>query len=331
MRPLFVLVLLATGCGGANEGVIIASNQDWPDFIAIDSSSVYWSTGEPGVGVTNGTVMKVGLSGGAPVTLASNQHLPRGLAVDAGSVYWVNFGASEDPQRDPDGSVMKVGLAGGTPFELASGLPGPGGLALGAEAAYWGMDSISLTTFARNIMKVGLAGGAPTVVASVERSGMSGLAVHAGAIYWSIPEKGRLMMTALADGSTSVLVDTGRLNEGLTLGSGTIYWASCEGVSRCEDGRISRVSLSGGSPVDLATGQPYPRAVAVDAEAVYWTNAGPGIMGSTNGSVMKVPLSGGSPVTLASNQATPCSIALSSGEVFWTNCGDGTVRKTAKR
>jgi hypothetical protein len=60
----------------------------------VDATSVYWANHN-----SAGTVMKVALAGGSPVTLASAQSDPHGIAVDATSVYWINNG---------DGTVMKV-------------------------------------------------------------------------------------------------------------------------------------------------------------------------------------------------------------------------------
>jgi DNA-binding beta-propeller fold protein YncE len=92
--------------------------------IAVDSTSVYWTT-------IDGSVTKIGLAGGSPVTLVSGQS-PQGIAVDANNVYWTNTGASST-----DGKVMKVPLGGGTPITLASGQNGPSGIAADRTSVYW--------------------------------------------------------------------------------------------------------------------------------------------------------------------------------------------------
>ena len=54
-------------------------------FLTIDATSVYWTAAYSGA---DGTVMKMALSGGAPVTLAARQNLPGPVAVDSASIYW---------------------------------------------------------------------------------------------------------------------------------------------------------------------------------------------------------------------------------------------------
>ncbi|MBI5533770.1 MAG: hypothetical protein HY898_13705 [Deltaproteobacteria bacterium] len=71
--------------------------------MAVDASTVYWTNG--GSGPNSGTVMRVGLSGGAPDVVASNQDAPAGIAVDATAVYWTSLGSNDG---SPDGEVIKI-------------------------------------------------------------------------------------------------------------------------------------------------------------------------------------------------------------------------------
>jgi hypothetical protein len=49
---------------------------------------------------------------------------------------------------------------------------------------------------------------------------------------------------------------------------------------------VMKVSLSGGTPTLLATGQPTPTGIAVNGSSVYWVNANNGT--GTPGSVMRL-------------------------------------------
>jgi hypothetical protein len=58
----------------------------------------------------NGTLIKVPLAGGAPITLASGLRQPRSLVIDAMSVYWLDF-APSPAAFDGDyveGTVMRL-------------------------------------------------------------------------------------------------------------------------------------------------------------------------------------------------------------------------------
>jgi hypothetical protein len=71
----------------------IASGQAGPLWIAVDETSVYWTTTGCAYGSPDGTVMKAPRTGGGtPVTLASGEEGPTALAVDETSVYWIDQG-----------------------------------------------------------------------------------------------------------------------------------------------------------------------------------------------------------------------------------------------
>lgn len=79
--------------GGAP--LTLASAQDNPGFIAVDSTSVYWAN--QGTNVGGGlsaptSLMRVPLGGGAATTVASGLSGPTGIAVGATSVYLTNSG-----------------------------------------------------------------------------------------------------------------------------------------------------------------------------------------------------------------------------------------------
>jgi hypothetical protein len=243
-------------------------------LIAVDSKSVYW-TSQVGF---SGSVMKVPLAGGALTTLGSTGTNPAGIVVDSTSVYWIEAGGGTN-----SGTVMKVPLGGGTPVPLASAQSSPGGIAIDSTRVYWtNAGSVGTSTADGTVMSIPLGGGTPTTLAS-----------------------GQLGPTRVAVDSTSV------------------YWVNSgtAGFGGGADGTVMKVPRGGGTPIPLASGQFDPRAIAVDSTSVYWIT-------SNGGTVMKVALGGGGATILASGLNFPGAIALDSTSVYFTDSvNSGAVLK----
>jgi hypothetical protein len=78
---------------GGGAVTTLATGQNSPSGITFDGTSVYWTNVGGG-----GSVMKVGIDGGAPVTLASSpvattSPVAGSILVDETSVYWAGSGA----------------------------------------------------------------------------------------------------------------------------------------------------------------------------------------------------------------------------------------------
>jgi hypothetical protein len=85
----------------ASTEVAIAKNVPWPHTLAIDGTTVYFTTY-----ASSGAVMKADLGGGAlPVVVAADQPNPDRVVVDAKRVYWTNTGNTANPSI---GQIMWV-------------------------------------------------------------------------------------------------------------------------------------------------------------------------------------------------------------------------------
>jgi hypothetical protein len=94
--------------GGGGSAMTLATAKGTPLSLAVDATSVYWSS----VNGVNGTVLKVPLGGGIPTTLASSQRYPVSLTMDATSLYWANQGSGKCVSTDAgcvyDGAIMAL-------------------------------------------------------------------------------------------------------------------------------------------------------------------------------------------------------------------------------
>jgi hypothetical protein len=83
--------VLSVPIGGGAERTL-ASGQNGPGPIAVDTTAVYWIN--EGSKDDDGALMKLPLDGGAPVTLAAGRSGPFEIAIDDTFVYWTEVPAS---------------------------------------------------------------------------------------------------------------------------------------------------------------------------------------------------------------------------------------------
>ncbi len=312
----------ATGDAGY---VVLAADGGQPYDLAVGGTSVYWTD------QVAGTVMRVGVNGGMPVTLVDSAAIspsglfsPDYLALDSTDVYFVN---------QDDDAVIKVPLVGGAPVTLATGGGAwPFGLAVDQAYAYWAIDTTG------EIQKVSLGGGAPVtlVPASSTNQDSTYLAgVDATSVYWSYTgspgqSNGAILKVGLAGGVPVTLASALDYPIAGAVDGMSVYFTEGFGIDA-----VVEVPTSGGEPVTLASGLNWARGLAVDGSSVYWaggntcsTGCGPS---TYNGTVMKVGFGGGPPTVLAACLRSPYDVAVDSTSVYWTDLYGGTVSKVTPK
>lgn len=118
---------------------------------------------------------------------------------------------------------------------------------------------------------------------------------------------------------TEVATLEGCVNPRMILSDGVLYF------SDTGSGKISSMPIAGdaATATEIASGQMmenpqrpmWTSAIALDADAIYWSNMG-------DNTLMKAPLSGGAPAVLISLDAPSRGLAVGNGSVFFTHHAD---------
>jgi hypothetical protein len=109
----------------------------------------------------------------------------------------------------------------------------------------------------------------------------------------------------------------------LALDASHVYWTAYG--SDAGDGRIVRVSKSGGTPFILARRQSVPFGIAVDDTQVYWVNYD---AGGANGALMAVAKTGGTPKALVTTPDGPRTVVVDAANAYFLT--SNAVVKVAK-
>jgi len=195
-----------------------------------------------------------------------------GIAVDATDVYWLTGICGGRPRvrrrakEEPDAAATVTSAQDDAdlyPYAVS------GDTALDDTDVYW-MSTRQL----KKLPKVGIEGGLPSTVfepTPADGDHFRALAV-ADRLYAVLGD--RVIAVPKGGGAATVLADAAP-NKTLTraaivVAGGEVYF------TRPEAGIVARVPATGGSVETLAKGQAMPTGLAIDAQYIYWSNAGDG-------------------------------------------------------
>ncbi len=283
--------------------VRLAAGQSDTHRITVDSTSLYWDTSDT-------MVMRMPLAGGVPTALVYG-----GLgAVDAVNLYYT-----------VGGDVKSMPLAGGLATTLAVDLAGPAQILVDSDDAYVLVGSAG-------VLRIPFDGGPTSTVSYPASYAAFRMALDATNLYVTaydaldnVSGNDRIIQIPLDGGTPTTLASTPRQQgDGpyeiydIAVGATNVYWL--------DPGVVRSVPIGGGAVTAVATGLAGPMRLAVDDQAVYWTDA-------ADGTVNKAPLDGGPRTVLARCQQWPTSIAVDGTSVYWTNetTAAGTVMKVTPK
>jgi hypothetical protein len=248
---------MSTPINGGNPATL-AAEQNTPLGIAIDRSSVYWTT------YRGGTVMSVPLGGGETVTIAAGQSSPYGIAVDSLGIYWTD-------DLDGSGTVMSAALDGGNLQTLIAELIGPTAIAVDPAGFYWaggGLVTINMLGSCNG------PAGAPVGGGFVAND----LVIDADNVYWTAqgtdgPNSGLVISSnrcGVVDKTTLASEQSDPWS--IAIDGTAVYWTNLGEAVSPNLASVVKVATTGGTPVTLVSGlTEVPSSIAVDSTSVYWT------------------------------------------------------------
>jgi hypothetical protein len=305
------------GSAAAEAGAPEAPEALWtggsPQGLAIDSGWLYWADS------AEGTIQKMRTDGTAHTVLASQQAGPSGVSVSAGVVCWTNAGGGE---------VRVMPIDGGPIVTLADGQSSPRAVTIAGQAVFF--------TTATDLMELPLGGGTPVSrLATDGQGGAQGVAsvAAAGGYIAVAPQAAVFPADSAADASAVVLQPFKPYAKPSVRGmawfdDGTqvsVFYAGAEGV-------FSAGVAPSGSPANLAMDAAGPEAIAVDAQNVFWVDAGTA-PDYGDGALVRLRRADGSRALLAQQQEHPMAIVQDDASVYWTDAGTahpGAVMRIAK-
>jgi hypothetical protein len=209
----------------------LASVVTQPDFIAVDSTSVYWTTP-----TLPASLEKLSIHGGSPTDLymqATACCSPfYAIAASAGTVYWTVVAAGDGGAMV--GAVVSIPASGGTPVTLASESGFATSIAVDSTSIYWTDYGPSQDATNTNglVLKVPLGGGAPTTLASGQHD-PSAIAIDATSVYWGNAgtqgeayADGSVMKVPLGGGSPVTIASGQGSVQGVAVDATSVYWTT---------------------------------------------------------------------------------------------------------
>jgi hypothetical protein len=253
------------------------------------------------------------------------------LAVDDTHVYWLEWNGG-DVRRAP-----LTGAATGDVVASISATPDFGRIALSEGHVFWatrnpeiGVWAAPITTLTQQVTPIAVDAASGQAVQKVTYP--TGVVADATHLYFSDTGDGSSPGRVLRRSLASIAAGEDIAAEIIATdepGPGDLAVDAAHVYWVTNDGQIRRRAKDGTGAVEtIAMDQYGSIAIAVDDVFVYWTVYGNG--GDHDGAIRRSPKAGGGIATLADNQANPWEIALDCEAVYWTNHNDFGVGEVMK-
>jgi hypothetical protein len=314
---------------GGTVSLLVPGLSEPVSALPVINGQVYFSEA-----IDPGPVLSLPVDGGAVATITSGQVNPVGISIDTNNAYvWCTGTFSgKNALNNSDGTVLQIPLAGGATTTLATGnvvaydAPYLDAVTHDTSNVYW-VSGGPGTSGAINVAPIG--GGSAASVLYGGQAYPEGVITYGTNLYWinwgtfdakgDYNNDGAILTAASAGGSTPVTLASKQSAPAAMVTDGTnLYWTNVgqltpDGLAALGTGSVMQVSLTGGTPKSLVSGQSIPLGLAVSGSTVYWAEFSLAIPGSIN----SVPVGGGALTTIVGNATDPFGVALVGGTIFW--------------
>jgi hypothetical protein len=319
------------GSGACAAGVCqawtLVDGQPASSAIAIDATSIYWSS------ESAGQVVKAGKDGSAVTVLSFiSGSSPFTLAIDDTNVYW-----SEDSTDAPVRRCPKTGCSGVGIAVTPATLDNTGALAVDGTNVYVAEYVVGA------VGRAAKGGGGALTFVATSLGDAYGLAADDASVFFSTTS----IIGAVSDTVPGAATDTddagpyttllGTVSNalGLILASdGNLYWAENNDVG----GAVKWIPKGGASLANIVSAnETRPLGVAVDDANVYWTAQGansatdPDSFVYVNGYVARCPKAGcpaSGPAMIATGLHNPSGIVVDDTAIYFTIFGNAGASGT---
>jgi hypothetical protein len=287
----------------------LATGINQPVAMAYAAGNVY-------VAASDGSILSVPVSGGAPVVVSKSDDTPTptGLTADATGVYALYSG----------GDIEKLPLKGEEPATFDSV-----GLSIASNANYLFVGGSDGSVSQISKQADPNTDESTLVSPPVDGAQVFDITVDDTNIYWieATFSTSVLKKVPIVGGATTVLV-TGTFPLKRVAAFGDYVYVSTyqdDGYKSGIGGIMRARSDSSEAPVEIASNESFPSGIAADATGVYWGggDAGPLVAGLP---VKSIPTGSKEPVVVAPASVTytmkPCG-----GGICWLDAGAGNVMR----
>lgn len=324
--------------------VTLSGNQQTPVSIAVAAGNVYWTVPGPYYTATAaGSVKKIAIEGGSPTIVQGMQAYPRDLAITTDSagkltdLIWASAGNKKDAGSPLLGAALTdrrftsstMFMDGNLSFK--SPLVYPEGVAVNATSLFFtDLGASAVYSVDPKTLGVTLIAG-PTN--GLTQNGPYRIAADdSNNLLWTNQGDGSVMIYDLAKAQLDVLAPMQETPRSLVLDipdaslpAKAVYWANY-GSDAKPAMKIMKATISDRVVTPLAQAM-RPSGLAVDKDAVYWTDQG-------DNTVMKLTKADGKTHKLAEKQNVPGAITVDATSIYWINVGTagnpGSIMRISK-